>query len=337
LWRFLSKFLVAFHGSKSAEYFSGMTLPNLLSNSGGAPDAAALHRKIAEFVGNGSIETTPRESAAIASYRNFLRPGMTVNVAFLPDAHFDDTILTCARLRREGFNPVPHLPARAFASEAALRDVLRQLESKAAVTNVLVVAGGLNDPLGPFPDTMSVLGTGLLERHGISRIGVAGHPEGSPDINAETLRVSLAMKAAFSARPGIEMHFATQFCLDAAPILSWEYATRQDGNSLPVDVGLAGATTLKSLLKFAKLCGVGASRRMLARNSKKLIRLGSISYPDRLITALASQMLIDPACRFRRPHFFPFGGLERTAQWLESVAAGAFTLNRDLTGFQMTC
>lgn len=313
-----------------------MDLPYTLPSDCAVPDSATLHRKIASFVGDSSIETTPRESAAIATYRSFLRPGMVVNIAFLPNARFEETVTTSARLRREGFNPVPHLPARAFANEATLRDVLNQLKNEAAVTDVLVVAGGLPEPLGPYPDTMAVLKSGLLPEYGIVRIGVAGHPEGSPDIDAETLRRSLAGKAAYALCVGLKAHVATQFCLEASPIISWEQITRQDGNSLPIDVGLAGATTLKSLLKFAKLCGVGASRRMLARNPKKLIRLGSISYPDRLITALASQLLIDPACRFRRPHLFPFGGLERTARWLNAVASGEFELNENLTGFDVT-
>ncbi|NKB54738.1 MAG: hypothetical protein GKS00_00210 [Alphaproteobacteria bacterium] len=204
------------------------------------------------------------------------------------------------------------------------------------MTDILVIAGDLSNPLGPYRDSMALLESGLLAQYGISRIGIAGHPEGSPEIDASTLREALAAKTAFAAHNGVEMSLATQFCLDAAPIISWERAIRHDGNTLPVDIGLAGATTLKSLLKFAKLCGVGASRRVLARSTKKLIRLSTISYPDKILTAVARQMLVDPACRFRRPHFFPFGGLERTARWLNSVAAGDFSINDDASGFDIS-
>lgn len=68
------------------------------------------------------------------------------------------------------------------------------------------------------------------------------------------------------------MLIATQFCLDAAPIHAWEHAIRQDGVALPVDVRLPGPTKLKSLMRYAKVCRVGASRRVLARNTRKLVR-----------------------------------------------------------------
>ncbi len=294
---------------------------------------ALLRQRIISLVRDCSIETTPRESEIFGSYRNLLRPGMSVNIAYLPGASFTDTIETARRLRKDGLNPVPHLPARAITSEAMLRETLHRLCDAAGITDVLVIAGDLTTPQGPFNDSMTLLKSGVLQDYGISQIGVAGHPEGSPAIDAAILRNSLIAKNSFAADNGIEMFLATQFCLDAVPIMSWERATRRDGNHLPIDVGLAGATTLKSLLKFAKLCGVGASRRVLARNTKKLVRLSAVSYPDRILAAIAHQLLIDPACQFRRPHFFPFGGLERTAHWLDAVASGAFTLNEQANGF----
>lgn len=298
-------------------------------------DALSLKRRIIALAQDYSIETTPRESAGIASYSGMLPAGTNVNIAFLPGGNLGNVVDIAVRLRTEGLNPVPHLPARAFASEAAFREIIGRLRDVAAVTDALVIAGDLARPLGPFSDSVSLLETELLARHGVLRVGVAGHPEGSPDIAAASLRRALADKNAFAKRSGAKLHLATQFCLDAAPIITWEAAIRGDGNILPIDVGLPGATTLKSLLKFAKLCGVGASRRALVRNTRKLVRLGAVSYPDRLVTAIAAHMQIDPTCHFRRLHFYPFGGLERTASWLRRVAAGAFELNGDLDGFDL--
>jgi hypothetical protein len=34
-----------------------------------------------------------------------------------------------------------------------------------------------------------------------------------------------------------------------------------------------------------------------------------------------------------RLHFYPFGGLARTARWIEAIRAGAFTLHEDGLGF----
>lgn len=282
-----------------------------------------------------SIETLPSECDKTPSYRDILPAGKTVNIAYLPGSDFGRVANTAARLRCEGFEPVPHLPARAFRTAAELEDALRQLRDEAGVVEVLAIAGGIRTPRGPFPDTMEMLDNGLLQKYDIARIGVGGHPEGSPDINEAGLRAALEAKNAFATRTGIDMHLTTQFCLDAAPVVAWERATREDGNILPVHVGLPGATTLKSLMKFAKICGVGPSRRALLRDTRKLARLSAISYPDRLITAIARYRLEDPACRIRRLHFFPFGGLARTTGWLAHVAAGDFVLNDDLSGFRL--
>lgn len=298
-------------------------------------DTDRLRQQIVALAKDYSLETTPREAALTPSYRDMLPPGKTVNIAFLPESDFTQTAETAARLRREGFEPVPHLPARAFTSEQDLRNALYMLREEAGVTSALVVAGGIDRPRGPFPDTMSLLETGLLPEYGIARIGVGGHPEGSPDIDAPALRSALLAKNEFAARHGLDMHIATQFCLDAAPILAWEQATRRDGNTLPIDVGLPGATTLKSLMKYAKICGVGASRRVLARNPRKLVRLGAVSYPDRMITTVAHAMLTDPNCRFRRLHFFPFGGLARTVDWLTRIAARDFVVKDMSDGLRL--
>ena len=73
--------------------------------------------------------------------------------------------------------------------------------------------------------------------------------------------------------------------------------------------------------------------RVLTRQAGNLLKLASLSYPDRLITALARQRAEDPQCRIERLHFYPFGGLARTARWIEAIRAGAFTLHDDGLGF----
>ncbi len=295
--------------------------------------AEDLRHQIIALAKDYSVETTPRECAITDSYRGWLSPGTRVNIACISGSDYDSVIRTAAQLRVEGFDPVPHIPARGFATVDDLRRALQRLREQANVTDVLVIAGDYAHPLGPFADTMTLLESGLLESSGILRIGVAGHPEGNPDICDFALRASLSAKRDFATRHGIEIHLATQFCLDAGPIVSWERSVRSSGNDLPIDVGLAGATTLKSLLKYARLCGVNASGRALTRDSRKLVRLGAISYPDRIIAAVASHMMSDPACRFRRLHFYPFGGLKRTARWLAAVAEGKFTLRKNESGF----
>ena len=46
----------------------------------------------------------------------------------------------------------------------------------------MVIGGGVDKPIGEFDCSMQILKTGILQANGITKIGVAGHPEGSPDI-----------------------------------------------------------------------------------------------------------------------------------------------------------
>ena len=61
---------------------------------------------------------------------------------------------------------------------------------------------------------MDVLRSGLLERHGIVRVGVAGHPEGSPDIAPEAILAAHSpRRTRFAGSSPIELRIVTQFAL----------------------------------------------------------------------------------------------------------------------------
>jgi methylenetetrahydrofolate reductase (NADPH) len=52
----------------------------------------------------------------------------------------------------------------------------------------------------------------------------------------------------------------------------------------------------------------------------------TVSAPDELIVGLATYREQQPQTRIRGVHFFPFGGLKRTAEWLAKIAQGQFEL-----------
>jgi methylenetetrahydrofolate reductase (NADPH) len=94
-----------------------------------------------------------------------------------------------------------------------------------------------------------------------------------------------------------------------------------------------GPATLKTLLTYARLCGIGNSMRVLTRQGGNLLRLARLTHPDALIMALARHRAAEPASRIERLHFYPFGGIARTGRWIEAVRAGAFSLHDDGAGF----
>ena len=152
-----------------------------------------------------SIEVTPTGATKIESFRDCLDPGTTVNVTFLPGSDPRDTIAVAERLHNDGMRPVPHLAARSLRDADQLEDLLSAFTARCGVEEVLCIGGGVDDPVGGFTATMQVLETGLIQKHGIRQIGVAGHPEGSPDISDDEVAEALAAKNALAARDGLEL------------------------------------------------------------------------------------------------------------------------------------
>lgn len=283
-------------------------------------------QQIVDFLGGFSIETTPGSAAKIPDYREYLRPGATVSVTFLPGSDFADTVATAKRLKEEGFDPAPHFAARSIPGKAAFEDYLKRLQGEVGVTEAVALGGAVDQPVGDFDSSMQLLETGLFDAYGIKRIGLAGHPEGSPDISDTALAEALTWKNAFAERSDAEFYLATQFCFEAAPIIAWDRQIREAGNRLPIHIGVPGLATIKTLINHARACGVGPSMRVLTRQARNITKLLTVSAPDRLIADLALYRATDPDCGIRKAHFYPLGGLRRSAKWAYAVADGHFTL-----------
>lgn len=296
------------------------------------PDDAAKLR-IRELVAGFSIEVTPATAGKHAALAGLLPAATRVYVAFVPGDDHRSVAAVAARIRAEGLIPVPHFPARSIVDRAQLDDYLRRVTGDAGVDEVLVIGGGIDRPRGAFSGTRALLESGLFEARGIRTICLAGHPEGQREPAAPAAAMTLQEKLAYARQTTAGARLITQFMFEAEPLLAWERMIRTQGCHLPIHVGVPGPATMRSLLNYARLCGVGNSMRVLTCQSGNLFKLASLAYPDGLITALARQRAEDPQCRIERLHFYPFGGLARTARWIEAIRAGAFTLHDDGLGF----
>jgi methylenetetrahydrofolate reductase (NADPH) len=302
------------------------------------PEAATsdtAKQQIVAFMTGFTAETTPGAAAKTPDYREHLRPGTVVYITFLPGSEIDDTIAVAKRLKGEGFLPVPHFAARSVPDAAFLEDKLARLTGEAGLEQVLVIAGAVDTPAGDFADTMQLLETGLFDKHGIRKFGVAGHPEGCPDISDQAIAEALRWKNDFAERSGAELYLVTQFCFEAGPVIEWDRRIQAEGNRLPVIVGVPGLATIKTLLGHAKACGIGPSLKFLTRQARNLTKLMTVSTPDRLVTDLAAYQASDPGCGIAGVHVYPLGGLRRSAKWSYAVTDGAFTMKRDGTGFSV--
>ncbi len=287
----------------------------------------ATPTQIQKFLHGFTAETTPRSAEKIPDFNEHLRQDTPVYITFLPGTDFADTVAVAKRLRSEGFTPVPHFAARSIKDQATLEDNIKRVTGEAGVDWVLCIAGAVDKPLGEFSDTTQLLQTGLFEKHGIHKIAVAGHPEGSPDMPDQAITDALMWKNRYSVDTGTEMYLVTQFAFEAAPVIAWDKRLQREGNQLPIHIGIPGLATLKSLLMHAKACGVGASMRILTKQARNVTKLLVVNTPDKLVNDLADYQQRDPDCGIAGVHMYPLGGLRRTAQWSYAVVDGDITTN----------
>jgi methylenetetrahydrofolate reductase (NADPH) len=266
-----------------------------------------------------SIEVLPRTAARIEDFRTILPSGTRVYIAHIDGTSMDDMVQTAARLTREGFTPMPHVPARLVADRATLQTWLTRYRDEADVTEALVLAGSLRSPRGAFHSSMQLLETGLFDALGFTRLHVAGHPEGNRDIDADgssrQVDEAALWKARFAERTDAAMALVTQFAFEAEPVLSWARRIEAAGVDLPVHVGLAGPTKLNTLIRFAIACGVGPSLKVLQKHALDLTKLAVPFKPTDVLTDLATGVAEGKGGRIESVHLFPLGGIEPAAAY----------------------
>jgi len=266
-----------------------------------------------------SLEMTAKDRPALAEAASAIAPETPIAITFLPGESMDARIEAAADVRAFGFEPMPHLSARRIESHAELEQIVRRTVAEADARRMFLVAGDPPVPVGPFADTMALLATGLFERSGVTAIGIAGHPEGHPAMSEAQCWEALDIKHADITQRGMATLIVTQFGFDADPFIAWLEKLRARGIDSPVRIGVPGPAGIKTLMRFAARCGVGASTAVLAKYGISISKLLGNAGPDALVDRLAAR--ITPAHGPVRLHFYPFGGLTRTVEWINDYEA----------------
>jgi methylenetetrahydrofolate reductase (NADPH) len=268
------------------------------------------------ILASASIEVSARGNH-VGELAECCTPGAEVFLTWLPGDPLAGQIVAAAAIARAGFHPVPHLAARQFASAAELDDFLNRAAGEAGVTRLLLIAGDQPQVRGPFDASIKVLETGLLQKHGIGLIYVAGHPEGHPRVARDVMDEALKAKLFWGRLNGLAMRVVTQFCFEAEPVIEWLRSFENEFDE-PVRIGLAGPANPATLLKFAIRCGVGNSVRALQSQVGRFTRLLTETTPDALVDDLrraSAERRIRAAPGF---HIFPFGGIRAAMRWIEA-------------------
>lgn len=274
---------------------------------------------ISTLLGGYTIEATFPKEAEIEELKRTVPAGTRIYLSCLPNRLPEKLVDSAAAIRRAGFEPVPHITARAYPDRASLDNVLAGLGREASVREVLVIAGDRDEPAGPYAGALDLIESGAIEGNGISTINISGYPDGHPKIDHALLHSILPRKLEAAAKRNLAVNITTQFCLDPEQILTWLRDVRGQGITVPIRVGVAGPTTMRALMKFALRCGVRASLKGVF--NPKALQLFGDANPDPIIRALAEtgdREQLGPL----NIHFFSFGGIVNTAEWAESVAQG---------------
>ena len=276
-----------------------------------------------DFISGYSIEVVPNSAAKIESFKEILPTNTRVYIAHLEAESIATMVATAKRINEEGFTVMPHIPARIIKNEMVLNDWISMYQNEAGVDEALLLAGGSTKPVGDYDSSIQLIESGLFDKAGFKRLHIAGHPEGSKDIDPDggmkNVSGALSWKQEFSNRTDAAMAIATQFCFDADVVYKWAKNIKDAGIDIPIHIGIAGPAKLQTLLKFSVECGIGASMKVLTKRAKDLTKLLLPYKPTKMLNDLSEYKSKDPTLNIQQVHFFPIGGIQQTTDWLEEV------------------
>lgn len=266
-----------------------------------------------------SLEITAKGLDGLREAAPRIPPDTPIAVTFLPGETLEARLAAAREVRALGFEPMPHFSARRLKSEDEFKSMVERMVEEAGVRRCFAIAGDTPRPEGPFSETAELIETGLFEANGIIAIGIAGHPQGHPNMTEEECWAVLERKCAMIHERGMKPLIVTQFGFDPEAFMQWLLTLRDRGIDAPVRIGVPGPTNIKSLLKFAARCGVEASASVMKKYGISLSKLIGVAGPDKMVDAFATGLKTEhhPV----RLHFYPFGGLLQTVEWIEKYEA----------------
>ncbi len=248
----------------------------------------------------------------------FIPAGSRVSVTCSPNKGIDETINLAARFQAGGLQATPHLAARMVRDKAHVKEIARRI-ADAGLDEAFVIAGDAEEP-GEYKDTLAFLHDFLAEAHGVTRVGIAGYPDGHQFISENDLTVAMHLKAKILSQAGVEGWVSTQMCFDGPAIATWISAQRAAGLTLPVRLGIPGPIDRTKLLTMGIRVGVGQSLRYLKKNRAGLTGLiSNTSYdPSALLNKMDAKL---NDMNVSGLHLFTFNQIEGCVAWRNAVLA----------------
>lgn len=266
-----------------------------------------------------SLEITGKDVGQIEAAKAEIPAGTPINIAFLGNETHAQRIDAAVRIRQCGFEPVPIISSRRLRSVQDRDVLLTGLAGAARPSRFMLVGGDPSSPAGPYRDSLDLIAGGIIADYGITRVGIAGYPEGHPKIDRTRLWDALEHKIGSLKIHGCAVEITTQFGFDADAIVDWIAEVRARGIDVPVRIGVPGPADVKRLLRFAAQFGVGSSAAIVGKYGFSLANLVSRVGPDRFMDRLANRMAGRDLGAVLL-HLYPFGGIADTVAWAARAA-----------------
>lgn len=283
-------------------------------------------------LGKTSLRVTPAVKALVGNMRYELIPmksieqgildlpaGAPVSVTCSPVKGISATQEISARLIASGHEVVPHFAARLVES----RDHVQKLATwvrEQGIKEVFLIAGDAEQPAGPYADGVELLRDFLDSNSGVERVGFGSYPDGHAFISREDLSTALHHKQKLLQEAGVQGLASTQMCFDIALIRSWLKQERNNGFTMPIQLGVPGVVDRTRLMSLGVRVGVGASIRYLSKNRASIMKmLSPAGYdPTELVAGLAKDA---KELNIVGLHSFTFNSVADTAAWQREVMA----------------
>lgn len=261
---------------------------------------------------NSSIEVTAKDASSFESAAPGLRPS-AVFVPWLPGEAFFPRLAAVRTIASLGLDPVPHISARRIKSRKDILDQLERFADASQLSRILLVGGDPTKALGPYEDSLSLINDVDFSSFGIETVGLAGHPEGHPNMRGHENRV-LQEKISSLSSQNVGAEIVTQFSFDADQVAAWVKALRILGIDIPIAIGVPGPSKAVTLMKYAARCGVGVSAKAVKKYGFSVTRLLGNAGPEAFVQSLTTATKGDEALRL---HVYPFGGFADMAAWFK--------------------
>ena len=278
---------------------------------------------VKNFLDGFSVEVTPKAASKIEKFEDYVPTGTLIYIAHIEGTPIDEMVATAKKINDQGFFPMPHFPARIIKDKKVLDDWISRYKNEANVSNALLIAGGANKPYGEYDSSIQLIESELFDKANFSNLHIAGHPEGSldidPDGSTKNVDHALSWKNEYSKRTDAKMAITTQFSFDADAVISWANSVKASGVDIPIHIGIAGPAKLQTLLRYSLECGVGASIKIIQKRAKDLTKLLLPYKPTTIISQLAEYKDKNPDFNIEKVHFFPLGGVKQVSDFVKEI------------------